>query len=67
MLTQQTINSLSPEHQLWLLEVPHVFLRNKKTKFGFKYYALFVWNSFPLQLPSMKKTSYFQKRVEIYF
>ena len=41
---------LRPESQLYLLNDPTLFPKFNKSKFGFKYIALTIWNKLPLNI-----------------
>ena len=58
---------LRPESQLYLLNVPTLFPKFKKCKFGFKYIAPTIWNKLPLNVRCTKSFNAFKKMLKMHY
>ena len=58
---------LRPESQLYLLDAPTLFPKFIKSKFGFKYIALTIWNKLPLNIRCTKNFCVLKKMLKTHY
>ena len=58
---------LRPECQLYILNVPTLFPRFEKSKFGFKYILPTIWNKVHMNICCAKSISVFKKTLKTHY